>query len=139
MKTILLDTMRKYYESNKEAQDAGISADDVIPSSFILKPDTYDQEYNNFKNKFNKISKGIIDKKIAQTQAERNMWIVKPSHTDNGYGIKIFYKDIDSIIKYIKTNEAKASDKGPGPKDPEFVIQKYIERPMVIHKKKFVI
>ena len=50
---------------------------------------------------------------------------MKPGSKSRGRGIEVF-NNIDSIFQYIKSN--------PGAK---WVVQKYIENPLIINKKKF--
>lgn len=53
-----------------------------------------------------------------------NMWIMKPSDLSRGRGIQV-HNDINKIFNYI--NDEK----------DVFVAQKYIERPLIIRKRKF--
>lgn len=53
-----------------------------------------------------------------------NIWIMKPSDLSRGRGIQV-HNDINKIFNMI--NEEK----------DVYVAQKYIERPLIIHKRKF--
>ena len=53
------------------------------------------------------------------------MWIVKPASKSRGRGISVCNK-FDSVINYIKEN-----------KGARWVVQKYIEKPLLIENKKF--
>lgn len=55
-----------------------------------------------------------------------NIWIVKPASWDCGTGIKLF-DDEDKIKEYIRAQQ----------QDVDWVIQKYIERPLLIYNTKF--
>ena len=113
--------MRKYYNENELAVAGGITADDVLPSSFIIWPDTFDEEYEAFVARFNKVKAGTTVDRISTLQCARNLWIVKPSHTDNGWGIRIF-DDVDKIMEYIKTDEAKENGGKKVPEFPKFIV-----------------
>ncbi|CDW88442.1 ttl domain containing protein [Stylonychia lemnae] len=83
-----------------------------------------------------------------------NMWVLKTTSQNRGRGIHVFksYKQLKQLIRqYIfqSNDESSYQNKGsvPGgtqsngfhyiPKTLNFVIQKYIERPMLINKRKF--
>jgi tubulin monoglycylase TTLL3/8 len=53
------------------------------------------------------------------------MWIVKPGTKSRGRGIEVM-RNFDEIIKYTQDN-----------KGSKWVVQKYIENPMIIDRKKF--
>ena len=57
----------------------------------------------------------------------------KPCHSSRGRGIKV-KKSIDEIAKYaqeIHDNQEKSQ------KDPTVLIQRYIEKPLIVHGRKF--
>mmetsp|Transcript_5589 Transcript_5589/g.5104 ORF Transcript_5589/g.5104 Transcript_5589/m.5104 type:complete len:138 (+) Transcript_5589:303-716(+) len=53
------------------------------------------------------------------------MWLVKPGDKSRGRGIKVL-RGFDNILQYIKTTKGRS-----------FVVQKYIENPLILVKKKF--
>jgi tubulin monoglycylase TTLL3/8 len=56
---------------------------------------------------------------------DQNLWIIKPGHQSRGRGI-VLMSNYYEILKYIRESRGR-----------NWVIQKYIERPLLINKKKF--
>jgi Tubulin-tyrosine ligase family len=67
-----------------------------------------------------------------------NIWILKPSGFNRGRGIQIF-KNADIFKKFISTLASKSNEnKKRGEKDSyTYIIQKYIESPLLINQRKF--
>ena len=55
-----------------------------------------------------------------------NIWLVKPAACNQGRGIEIF-NEINDIIRFINTR----------PRFTCWVVQKYIERPLLFKNRKF--
>jgi len=53
------------------------------------------------------------------------LWIVKPGHQSRGRGIVVLSK-YSEILKYIRESSGR-----------NWVVQKYIENPLIVNKKKF--
>ena len=75
-------------------------------------------------------TKSVIKKLRAQycqldMNGDQNLWIIKPGHSSRGRGIVVMTKYYD-ILKYIKESKGR-----------NWVIQKYIENPLIVNKKKF--
>jgi len=54
---------------------------------------------------------------------DKNIWIVKPAGLSRGRGIACF-KNLIEIQDYVKGKEA------------QWIVQKYIENPLIIHRRK---
>jgi len=54
---------------------------------------------------------------------EKNIWIVKPAGLSRGRGISCF-RNLVEIQDYVKGKES------------QWIVQKYLENPLIIHKRK---
>eukprot|EP00826_Nyctotherus_ovalis_P064818 TRINITY_DN9515_c0_g2_i1.p1 TRINITY_DN9515_c0_g2~~TRINITY_DN9515_c0_g2_i1.p1 ORF type:complete len:451 (+),score=60.73 TRINITY_DN9515_c0_g2_i1:95-1447(+) len=103
----LLHNMKIYYEA------LGRDPFAVIPLSFHVSQGIEDEQFSKFVEAF-KLMKG------------KNVWIIKPGENSNrGQGIRI-YKELEDIKQFITAHR-----KGT------YIIQKYIEKPLLINKRKF--
>ena len=64
-----------------------------------------------------------------EVYGESSLWLLKPSDLNRGRGIKLF-RTVEELAELLKSELSK-HDKG------SFVVQKYIERPMLIENRKF--
>ena len=110
-KKYLFNNLKEYFENIN---------DDVfnyIPLTFHIKEGIKDEEYQKFIELFEK---------------EKSIWIIKPGeNTNKGKGITITC-DLAVINEILET--AKISDNGF---KRTFIIQKYIEKPLLFNKRKF--
>ena len=113
-KADLLETMKNYYES------IGADVFDKLPLTFNIKNDN-DEEYKKFlKAYYNLESKRSLKKRF------KNIWIVKPGEfTNRGQGICVC-KSLSEIKSYLRPQESRS-----------YIVQKYIENPFLINKRKF--
>ena len=71
--------------------------------------------------------KGLsIYESMPEKHCKNNQWIMKPAALNQGRGIQLFSK-IRDIVNFM--NEQ--------PVDSQWVVQKYIERPILYKKRKF--
>lgn len=68
-----------------------------------------------------------LKEKNPQTEMDgnRNIWIIKPSGLSRGRGIKCA-DDLEDILNQVKSGAN------------QFIIQKYIENPLIINKRKVI-
>lgn len=111
-KKSLFYNIRNYYNLLK------MDPYDVIPITFHIQS-INDQEYKRFEESF--------FSKQSNNKNDQNVWIIKPGENSNrGNGI-IVTKDIEEIKIRILKNTPKIS----------VIVQKYIEKPLLIFKRKF--
>lgn len=100
---------------------------EVIPLTFHVKTGESDPEFENFKEKFKEFENTVDEtgKKIF------NLWIVKPGENSNrGNGISVV-NDIPSVRQELRSKPLSSTD------PHTFIIQKYLEKPYLVNKRKF--
>ena len=96
----------------------GKDISDIVPLTFHIKNGKQDFEYENFVKAYKKYED-------HQNDTEKNLWIIKPGeNTNRGNGIFIAesISEIDKAISNVNHT---------------YIIQKYIERPLLFQKRKF--
>ncbi|EGR31979.1 tubulin-tyrosine ligase family protein, putative [Ichthyophthirius multifiliis] len=116
-KKALFYNMRSYYQS------IGKNVFQYLPLTFHIQEGKEDSEYIKFKEYFQE----------QQKKNQPNIWIIKPGEiTNRGCGIKVL-NDIYSIQLIIDSKETHAIS---GIRKT-YIIQKYIENPLLYQKRKF--
>lgn len=106
-------TMRNYYQATNQC------VFDKLPITFTVTS-VDDEEYAKFLALYN-----IIEAEKKETQSQ-NVWIVKPGEFSNrGNGITVC-QTLDEISAIVKPISEKS-----------YIIQKYIENPLLVNKRKF--
>jgi tubulin polyglutamylase TTLL1/tubulin monoglycylase TTLL3/8 len=110
----LLSTMNLYYKTlNKNIFEK-------LPLSFSVINDS-DPIFKDFLKIHSKLEK----RKQFKTSF-KNIWIVKPGeYTNRGQGIQVC-RSLPEIISILKSESSKS-----------YILQKYIEKPLLFHKRKF--
>lgn len=92
-------------------------------------------------------SKSFLKRQGEPSAGHRNLWIVKPCVSSRGRGIKV-HNNLQEMAAYIKDVQSDQAEKQakkdegdnmshPRCKPTTVLIQKYIERPLIIHRRKF--
>ena len=116
----LYRSMKNYYEA------IGANIFEYIPLTFHIQQGESDPEFINFIKAFNEINQ---EKSITRSQ---NVWIIKPGENSNrGQGITVC-NTLDQIKSLINSNNPRSSTE-----KRTYIIQKYLEKPFLIHKRKF--
>jgi tubulin polyglutamylase TTLL1 len=116
----LFKSLQKYCKSvNKNIFE-------YIPMTFHIKNGEFDEEFIKFVEEFQKIEADKLKNRL------QNLWIIKPGENSNrGQGISLGntlnqIKDLVSPKSEPLASEART-----------YIIQKYIEKPFLIHRRKF--
>lgn len=119
--------MKKYYASNLNAAEQKYTCFDSTPTSFILESGVEEEEYFGLVTRYQDLSQHIYTKEhLPAKHCSQNVWLVKPANLNQGKGIEIF-RNLRDIKKFIW---------GKPPKS-QWVIQKYIEKPLLYNERKF--
>jgi len=97
--------------NNKEEEGEGEEDDNVSENELLDRVETILEE---LKGKYPQYG----------LNGEKNIWIVKPAGLSRGRGISCF-KNLIEIQDYVKGKES------------QWIVQKYMENPLIIHKRKF--
>lgn len=120
-KKALFYNLVRYYEC------LGEDPFEYIPLTYHIKLGESDPAFKKFEEKFHEYDK-LFDESGKKFV---NLWIVKPGeNTNRGNGISVV-SDLTSIKGEIRGNPC------PSTGQHTFIIQKYIEKPFLVNKRKF--
>eukprot|EP00826_Nyctotherus_ovalis_P014514 TRINITY_DN14052_c0_g4_i1.p1 TRINITY_DN14052_c0_g4~~TRINITY_DN14052_c0_g4_i1.p1 ORF type:complete len:470 (-),score=112.02 TRINITY_DN14052_c0_g4_i1:1073-2482(-) len=123
----LIFSLRKFYMHLPAAVTAHYSIHDTTPTTFIVQSNCADNEFAAFGQRFNELSsRNYTKERMPPKHCEKNMWLVKPCGKNQGKGIEIF-SSLADIRKFLLGKPMLTS----------WVVQKYIERPMLYGGRKF--
>jgi len=114
-KKAMLINMKRYYKA------IGRNEEEVLPLTFHIKDGITDSEFLKFASYFEQYQTKYGGEKT------KNVWIIKPGENSNrGCRIKVLnsIEEIKKVIEAVK-------------KSRTYIIQKYIENPLLIGKRKF--
>jgi hypothetical protein len=113
--------MRKYYELSN------LNVFEFLPLTFHISKGVDDPEYAKFLKYYTQIqeSKG-------ENKGVKNIWIVKPGEfTNRGTGITVC-SSLDDVRLRLRGRERNMNGKYR-----TFIVQKYLERPLLYQRRKF--
>ena len=118
-KTALIRTLKIYYESNPDAVAANYWVFETTPTTFLVD-DSW--KTTNLQKQMIK----HVENYLPEKQWLKNLWLVKPEGLNRGRGIEVF-NNLKDIMKFV------------GAKNPRvrYVVQKYIEKPLLYYGRKF--
>ena len=127
-KTGLIKSLRRFYKSEPEPMAAHYTVHETTPSTFVVLPDCHDAEYQAFVRHFHDLEKHVYRReKVPSKHCEENLWLIKPAAMNQGRGIEIFKNDLNGMKRFLETK----------PPNSYWVIQKYIEKPLLYKGRKF--
>ena len=124
----LYRSLTNYYRNH------GLNPHHVLPETFLVVSSYSDDPgWVAFATRFKEIAtKNYVNLDMPIKQCTKNMWIVKPPDSNQGRGIRVF-SSLSKIKKFVSApspHEVKAEGK-------EWVVQKYLESPMLLWGRKF--
>jgi len=127
-KTGLLKSLRRYYKIAQDPATFHYSIYDTTPTSFIIVSGNQDADYQAFLQRFKEIEKSYYAReKVPAKHCSQNIWLIKPAAMNQGRGIEIFNNDLAGMKKFLDSR----------PQYTYWVVQKYIERPLLYKNRKF--
>lgn len=127
-KTELLRALKRHYAKSPEAVIYHYNLFDSTPTSFIVLSNSKDGDYALFAQRFKELANGCCaHERVPAKHCAENIWIVKPAAMNQGQGIEVFNNDMEGMRKFLESRPAFTN----------WVIQKYIERPLLYKNRKF--
>ncbi len=127
-KTGILASLRKYYKHSPAACAFQYTVHCSMPTSYIVLSHYEDAEYQCFLAHFKELESGHYDKeKVPPKHCVENTWLIKPAAMNQGRGIQFFKNSLTEMNKFLRSR----------PPFTHWVVQKYIERPLLYNGRKF--
>jgi hypothetical protein len=113
--------------------ESGYTVFDSTPTSFVVSSKLETQDFHQFVKRFQDLIRVEGDnhhhpmkEKMPEKHCAKNLWLVKPANENQGKGIKIM-DNLDNISRFLEGSI----------KFSYWVIQKYIEKPLLYKNRKF--
>ncbi|KAL4469542.1 hypothetical protein ABPG74_004795 [Tetrahymena malaccensis] len=145
----LIKSLRNYYQHNLQSSNqfillsifihimylseslkigqVGYSVFHTTPTTFIVKQGFEDIEFQKFLAKYKAFENGKFETElIPMKHCIQNLWLIKPGNQNQGRGI-VIYKNQNEIINFFQNKLNQQ----------QWIIQKYIEKPLLYKNRKF--
>ena len=125
-KKTLFQTMSLYYKHQNDY------VFNHLPCTYHVQAGLEDEQFLRFLRFYYQRGKDIRNETPKSEKMEENVWIVKPGENSNrGMGIRVC-KTLEDIKAIVKQKE-----KNMDGSDRTFIIQMYIEKPLLYNRRKF--
>ena len=107
--------------------NSNYSVFDSTPTTFLVPSSLEGAEYQDFVTRYEELQRGFcLRERVPHKHTKQNMWLIKPAAANQGRGIEMF-RNLPDMLSFI------------GSKVPYsyWVVQKYIERPLLFKGRKF--
>ncbi len=144
-KTGLVKSLRRYYKHNLEAVLKQYTVYDSTPTTFVLTAGCQDSELSGFLQRFRELethqtlAASFDGERVPAKHCKNNIWIVKPAAENQGSiraiiithpigrGIEVFQNNLPEMKWFLQS-------KSP---NTQWIVQKYVERPLLYNGRKF--
>ena len=127
-KTGLIKSLRRYYDTalNRSVKEYNIFC--ITPTTFVVSSSCKDSEFLRFSQHFNDLkSKRYNNERMPKKHCKENMWLIKPAAENQGRGIKVFHNNLQEMKEFLQSK----------PINTFWIVQKYIEQPLLYYDRKF--
>lgn len=126
-KVSLWRSLRRFYATHPPATEHHYSICDSMALSFVYEVGGDESEFPVFLQRYREFAQGLFRRdQVPAKHCANNVWIVKPANLNQGRGIVV----ARSLVEVRAAVENR-------PVHSQWVIQKYIERPMLYKDRKF--
>eukprot|EP00347_Sterkiella_histriomuscorum_P023182 403335638 len=131
-KTGIIRSLRRFYNNiiDQHPNQELTEIFDIVPTTFIMSSQYKTTDMYRFIKRFSDLSvnEGLsLKENMPAKHCMKNMWLLKPATLNQGRGIQIFSK-IKDIFDHIDGNSSSNN---------YWVVQKYIEKPLLFNSRKF--
>jgi len=126
-KTGLIRSLRIYYQQHQLANIVKYNVFDSIATSYIIEIGNEGDEYWSFIQRYKELSQNIHSREsMPAKHCKHNLWLIKPANLNQGKGITL----IRNLNDFKRCLHSKLQHSF-------WVVQKYIEKPMLYNGRKF--